>query len=62
MGDFLIGLVKILLDIAIAVLSIPLGIAIALLVIGVVFTIAVIGLLALPVYALYILNEYLNEL
>lgn len=70
MGDFLIGLVKFLLDIAIAVLSIPLGIAglvvclaLVVLVIGVGLPIAIaLGVLGLPVYALYELKEYLNEL
>lgn len=70
MGDFLIGLLKFLLDIAIAVLSIPLGIAALVvclllvgLVIGVGLPIAIaLGLLGLPVYALYELKEYLNEL
>ena len=70
MGDFLIGLAKFLLSIAIAVLSIPFGIASAVvglalvaLVIGVGLPTAIaLGLLALPVYALYELKEYLNEL
>ena len=70
MGDFLIGLAKFLLNIAIAVLSIPFGIAalvvclaLVALVIGVGLTTAIaLGLLALPVYALYELMEYLNEL
>lgn len=70
MGDFLIGLVNFLLSIAIAVLSIPFGIASAVvclalvvLVIGVGLPIAIaLGLLGLPVYALYELKEYLNEL
>lgn len=70
MGDFLIGLANVLLSIAIAILSIPLGIAtlvvcfvIVGLVIGVGLPIAIaLGLLGLPVYALYELKEYLNEL
>lgn len=70
MRDFLIGLANFLLIIAIAVLSIPLGIAtlvvcfvIVGLVIGVGLPIAIaLGLLGLPVYALYELKEYLNEL
>ena len=70
MGEILIGLVKFLLDIAIAVLSIPFGIAalvvglaLVALVIGVGLPIAIaLGLLALPAYALYELKEYLNEL
>ena len=70
MRDFLIGMVESLLDIAIAVFSIPLCIAalvvcfrIVVLVIGVGFPIAIaLGLLGLPVYALYELKEYLNEL
>ena len=70
MGDFLIGLANFLLSIAIAVLSIPFGIAalvvglaLVVLVIGVGLPTAIaVGLLALPVYALYELKEYLNEL
>ena len=70
MGDFLIGLMNFLLSIAIAVLSIPFGIASAVvclalvvLVIGVGLPIAIaLGLLGLPVYALYELREYLNEM
>lgn len=70
MRDFLIGLVNALLSIAIAVLSIPFGIASAVvclalvvLVIGVGLPTAIaLGLLWLPVYALYELKEYLNEL
>ena len=70
MRDFLIGMMESLLDIAIAVFSIPLGIAalvvcfiIVVLVIGVGLPIAIaLGLLALPVYVLYELKEYLNEL
>ena len=70
MRDFLIGLAKFLISIAIAVLSIPLGIAtlvvcfvIVGLVIGVGLPIAIaLGLLGLPVYALYELKEYLNEM
>jgi hypothetical protein len=70
MRDFLIGLAKFLLSIAIAVLSIPFGItsavvclALVVLVIGVGLPIAIaLGLLGLPVYALYELKEYLNEL
>lgn len=70
MGEILIGLVKFLLDIAIAVLSIPFGIAslvvclaLVVLVFGVGLPTAIaLGLLALPVYALYELKEYLNEL
>ena len=70
MGDFLIGLANVLLSIAIAILSIPLGIAtlvvcfvIVGLVIGVGLPIAIaLGVLGLPVYALYELKEYLNEL
>ena len=70
MGDFLIGLVKFLLDIAMSVFFIPFGIASLVvcfilvgLVIGIGLPIAIaLGLLALPVYALYELKEYLNEL
>ena len=70
MRDFLIGLANFLLSIALAVLSIPFGIATLVvcliligLVIGVGLPIAIaIGLLGLPVYALYELKEYLNEL
>ena len=70
MRDFLIGLANFLLIIAIAVLSIPFGIASAVvcmalvvLVIGVGLPTAIaLGLLGLPVYALYELKEYLNEL
>ena len=70
MRNFLIGLAKILLYIALAVLSIPLGITtlavcfiLVVLVIGVGLPIAIaLGLLGLPVYALYELKEYLNEL
>lgn len=70
MIEILIGLVKFLLDIAIAVLSIPFGIValvvclvLVVLVIGVGLPIAIaLGLLVLPVYALYELKEYLNEL
>ena len=70
MRDFLIILAKNLLDIALAVLSIPFGIAALVvclilvgLVIGVGLPIAIaLGLLGLPVYALYELKEYLNEL
>ena len=70
MRDFLIGLAIFLLSIAIAVLSIPFGIAtlvvcfvIVGLVIGVGLPIAIaLGVLGLPVYALYELKEYLNEL
>ena len=70
MGDFLKGLVIFLLNIAIAVLSIPFGIAalvvglaLVVLVIGVGLPIAIaLGLLGLPFYALYELKEYLNEL
>lgn len=70
MRDFLIGLAKVLLTIAIAVFYIPFGIAalvvcLALvgLVIGVGLPIAIaLGLLGLPCYGLYELKEYLNEL
>ena len=70
MRDFLIGLANFLLYIAIAVLSIPFGIASAVvclalvvLVIGVGLPTAIaLGVLGLPVYALYELKEYLNEL
>lgn len=70
MGDFLIGLANVLLSIALAVLSIPLGIATLVvcfvlvgLVIGVGIPIAIaLGVLGLPVYALYMLREYINEL
>jgi hypothetical protein len=70
MRNFLIGLANFLLIIAIAVLSIPFGIASAVvclslvaLVIGVGLPIAIaLGLLGLPVYVLYELKEYLNEL
>lgn len=70
MRDFLIGLAKVLLTIAIAVLSIPFGIATLVvclilvgLVIGVGIPIAIaLGVLGLPVYVLYELREYLNEL
>ena len=70
MGDFLIGLVNVLLSLALAILSIPLGIATLVvcfvlvgLVIGVGLPIAIaLGVLGLPVYALYVLREYINEL
>lgn len=70
MRDFLIGLAKVLLTIAIAVLSIPFGIATLVvclilvgLVIGVGIPIAIaLGVLGLPVYVLYELREYINEL
>lgn len=70
MRDFLIGLANILLSIALAVLSIPLGVTtlvvcfvIVGLVIGVGLPIAIaLGLLGLPVYTLYVLKEYINEL
>jgi hypothetical protein len=70
MRDFLIGLANFLISISIAVLSIPFGIASAVvclalvvLAIGVGLPIAIaLGLLGLPVYALYELKEYLNEL
>lgn len=70
MRNFLIGLAKFLLSIAIAILSIPFGIASAavclalvVLVIGVGLPTAIaLGVLGLPVYALYELKEYLNEL
>ena len=70
MRDFLIGLAKVLLTIAIAVFYIPFGIAalvvglaLVALVIGVGLPIAIaLSLLALPAYALYELKEYLNEL
>ena len=70
MRDFIIGLAKFLISIAIAVLSIPFGIASAVvclalvvLVIGVGLPTAIaLGVLGLPVYALYELKEYLNEL
>ena len=70
MRDFLIGMAIFLLDIALAILSIPLGIAtlavcfiLVVLIIGVGFPIAIaFGMLGLPVYALYMLKEYLNEL
>ena len=70
MRDFLIGLAKVLLTIAIAVFYIPFGIAslvvclsLVALVIGVGIPIAIaLGLLGLPFYALYELKEYLNEL
>ena len=70
MRDFLIRLANILLSIAIAILSIPFGVASAVvclalvaLVIGVGLPIVIaLGLLWLPVYALYELKEYLNEL
>jgi hypothetical protein len=70
MGEILIGLAIFLLDVALALFSIPLGIAtlvvcfiIVGLVIGVVIPIAIaLGLLGLPVYVLYELKEYLNEL
>ena len=70
MGEILIGLVKFLLSIALDVLSIPFGfasavvcLALVVLVIGVGLPIAIaLGVLGLPVYALYELKEYLNEL
>ena len=70
MKDFLIVLANFLLYITLAVLSIPLGVAVLVvcllivgLVIGVGLPIAIaLGLLGLPVYVLYILKEYLNEL
>ena len=70
MGDFLIGLAKFLLSIALAVLSIPFGIAslvVCFLLVGLVFGVGLpiaiaLGVLGLPVYALYELKEYLNEL
>ena len=70
MRDFLIGLAKVLLTISIAVLSIPFGIASAvvcltLVVLGIgggLPTAIALGVLGLPVYALYELKEYLNEL
>jgi hypothetical protein len=70
MGDFLKGLVIFLLNIALAVLSIPFGIASLVvcfllvgLVIGVGLPIAIaLGVLGLPVYALYEFKEYLNEM
>ena len=70
MREFLIGLANALISIALAILSIPLGIAtlvvcfvVVALVIGVGLPIAIaLGVLGLPVYALYELKEYLNEL
>ena len=70
MRDFLIVLANFLLYITLALLSIPLGVAVLVvcllivgLVIGVGLPIAIaLGLFGLPVYALYILKEYLNEL
>lgn len=70
MRDFLIGLAKVLLTIAISVFYIPFVIAygvvclaLIVIVVGVGLPTAIaLGLLALPVYALYELKEYLNEL
>ena len=62
MRDFLIGLLYILVQIAIAILAIPLVIV----VMTAIFTVGCIGLavmlVGLPVYGLMLWKEYLNEL
>ena len=61
MRDFLIGLLYILVQIAIAILAIPLVIV----VMAAIFTVGCIGLavmlVGMPVYGLMLLKEYLNE-
>ena len=62
MRDFIIGLLYILVQIAIAILAIPLVIV----VMAAIFTVGCIGLVVmlvtLPVYALMLLKEKLNDM